>query len=752
MFEARFVWRVAPWRRVASVAVLSGLFAGSAGAQQFQRVYGTSDDERPEWIANSSSDGGFIMCGVRATGNDFRILVVKTDSAGALSWDTEIDSPGGDAAYRIEQTLDGGYIMCGSTTGAGAGLGLSLIKLNSVGAIQWAFAFPASPWTGPNALEEQADGGFLVASRLQVTQHNSQAPVLVRTDQFGNLLWMYYYVDLRYGIDGFTDFLDVHSNGVPGALGIVATGYTAPFSIVDRQTMVIQLGADGSISWAKTYDQAGHMDWGQGLEPAGNLDLIVNGYTKTAGEGGGTYLMRLDPSGGLLWYKTFYHFKSTDSSHELPFGDIVLAGSRDDSGIGDPALMLTNGAGTFVWAMSYGGAGFEPGEAVVPVASGGFAFAGWTNSFGAGSIDYHMIRTDNVGVSDCLEESWVPVLSDDTPPVVDFDVRRIAMNTVASLPLTQTFNTTVEADPCQGCVEPPADLVAWWPLDVAVAGDPAKELEHNNWGSLLNGAAPFGGGMVDGAVCFDGVDDLVFVGNAGSLNFGQGDFSIDAWVRTTNANGLQVIVDKRTVLTSGATGYQLYLFNGVLGLQMADGNGSLICSPQPSASCTNFSSGVFVATGNWEHVAVTVDRSSLTGGTWFFNGLPVGPLFNPTVRAASMTNPSPLAIGAHPSSAGDVWNGCIDEVELFERVLDPGEILAIFDAGAFGKCKEPCLADWNGDGTVNTLDFLAYLNDYIAAIGNNAPTYGNPDLVPPFGSLNTIDILAYFNLFAAGCS
>lgn len=751
MFQARSLCRVAIWRHAAFVAVVTGLSAGSVSAQQFQRAYGTADDERPEWIANTN-DGGFVMCGGRATGGDFRILVVKTDSTGALSWDTEIDSPGGDSAYRIEQTLDDGYILCGSTTGAGAGFGLSLIKLNSVGALQWAYAFPATPGTGPNALEEQADGGFLLASRLQATAHNAQAPVLVRTDQFGNLQWAYYYIDLRYGTTGFADFKDVHSNVIPGAFGIVATGYTAPFSSVSRETLVMQLGADGSLHWAKTYDQAGHMDWGAGIEPADNMDLIVNGYTKAIGEGGGTYLMRLDPFGGLQWYKTFFHFKSTDSSHELLSGDIILGGSRDDFVVGDPAMLLTNAAGTFQWAMSYGGAVSEPGEAVIPVPAGGFAVVGWTGSFGGGSRDYHMIRTDNAGMSDCLEESWIPILGDDTPPVVDLDIRRIAMDTFVSLPLTQAFNTTVETNPCTTCVEPPAPMAAWWPLDVPVAGDPAAELVHNNWGWLLNGASPFGGGMVDGAVCFDGNDDQVFVPDAGSLNFDQGDFSIDAWIRTTTTSGIRVIVDKRDIVTSGATGYQLFLVNGEVGLQMADGSGSLICSPQPTASCTNFTSGVFVATGAWEHVAVTVKRNAPNGGTWYHNGLPVGGPFDPTVRPDSMTNPSPLAIGGHPSNAGDVWDGCIDEVELFNRELDPAEIFAIYDAGSAGKCKDPCLADWNGDGSVNTLDFLAYLNDYVAVINNNTPTYGNPDLAPPFGSLSTIDLLAYFNLFASGCN
>lgn len=54
-----------------------------------------------------------------------------------------------------------------------------------------------------------------------------------------------------------------------------------------------------------------------------------------------------------------------------------------------------------------------------------------------------------------------------------------------------------------------------------------------------------------------------------------------------------------------------------------------------------------------------------------------------------------------------------------------------------------CAADFNGDGTVNTLDFLAYLNVYNAG---DASADLNGD-----GVVNTLDFLAFLNLFNEGC-
>jgi hypothetical protein len=63
---------------------------------------------------------------------------------------------------------------------------------------------------------------------------------------------------------------------------------------------------------------------------------------------------------------------------------------------------------------------------------------------------------------------------------------------------------------------------------------------------------------------------------------------------------------------------------------------------------------------------------------------------------------------------------------------------------AWGACPPPpCVADFNNDGHVNTLDMLAFLNAWTA--GNSSADV-NGD-----GSVNTLDVLAFLNLWNAGC-
>lgn len=68
----------------------------------------------------------------------------------------------------------------------------------------------------------------------------------------------------------------------------------------------------------------------------------------------------------------------------------------------------------------------------------------------------------------------------------------------------------------------------------------------------------------------------------------------------------------------------------------------------------------------------------------------------------------------------------------------------VVDMGAFEvQVVDDCPADFNGDGSVNTLDVLAFLN----AWGSGDPRGDfNGD-----GSINTIDVLAFLNAWSAGC-
>jgi hypothetical protein len=221
------------------------------------------------------------------------------------------------------------------------------------------------------------------------------------------------------------------------------------------------------------------------------------------------------------------------------------------------------------------------------------------------------------------------------------------------------------------CTTPPSGMVSWWPGD----NTPDDIVSGNN--GTLQGGATYTAGKVGPAFRFAAAADFVNVPDPvdGSLDFGTGPFSIDAWIKTTNT-GTATIVDKRDSTVTHPRGYVLSVLYGKLAFQLGDGG----------IFVGNFvSTSPVINDDHWHHVAVTVDRS-VNGGNLYVDGANVLN-FNPTVVTGSISNDADLRIGQRHLSSPEAFAGAIDEVEIFNRVLDPLEVWSIFQADSAGKCK-----------------------------------------------------------------
>jgi len=246
------------------------------------------------------------------------------------------------------------------------------------------------------------------------------------------------------------------------------------------------------------------------------------------------------------------------------------------------------------------------------------------------------------------------------------------------------------------CVSPPDSMVAWWPLD-ETSGTIANDIAgFNNVGTYFGGPVQVPG-KVAGALSFNGSTDYVEVADHPELNFGTGDFSIDAWVRTTQTDRA-TIIDKRTGTNTNPVGYTLFVSGGKLGFQIGDGSPFLNHnSPNPA-----------INDGNWHHVAVTINRTSATGGSLYVDGV-LNLTFDPTTQQGNISNTANLWIGQHQISSVQRYHsfqGAIDEVELFNRVLTPDEVFKIWFADSLGKCKIPSTDTCQCDEWIDTLDVV----------------------------------------------
>jgi hypothetical protein len=255
------------------------------------------------------------------------------------------------------------------------------------------------------------------------------------------------------------------------------------------------------------------------------------------------------------------------------------------------------------------------------------------------------------------------------------------------------------------CLSPPDGLVEWWPLDEALGTSVSNLISphphpESHQGSANPAAIGAGGpapvtGMVDGALEFDGSSTYIEVpDSSGTLSFGNptDNFSIDAWIKVASQNksGVRPIVDKRVQIGARVSGYSLFLVDGRLGFQLADGAAeSSFCDPGPptaTSSCTNYVSNVDVADGNWHLLAVTVQRTRAAQIALYVDG---SLKFKGVARTGNANNNASLLIGrGYPIVISTPhFKGAIDELEIFSRALTQSEINAIFAAGPAGKCK-----------------------------------------------------------------
>ncbi|MBI4468900.1 MAG: hypothetical protein HY650_06225 [Acidobacteria bacterium] len=273
----------------------------------------------------------------------------------------------------------------------------------------------------------------------------------------------------------------------------------------------------------------------------------------------------------------------------------------------------------------------------------------------------------------------------------------------------QDLHSAGQAGKCKRspCVTPPAGMVAWYPLDEPPGASSVSDIAgFNNSGaprdanggptliSTFPGPPPAGpvpvtspplslpSGQVNGALYFYGPS--VEVPNHPDLNFGNSDFSIDAWIRPVQVGPgfVQPIVDKLELAFNGLSGYAFYVENQQL--RFAVRTNLILSTFSSPANSITFSV--------WTHVAVTVKAGLSPAVVLYVNGIPVttSPAIPPlTVFSAGSNTALWIGESRLPGGRGEI---AVDELEIFNRELTAMEVQSIFNAGGAGKCKSQPVA------------------------------------------------------------
>lgn len=382
----------------------------------WKKSWGGNKDDVAFAIENTM-DGGIIVAGKSQSNNgdvttnygknDFWIL--KLSSSGQMVWKKTYGGSGDDVAYAVRKTVDGGYMVAGSsssTDGDVSGnhglLDAWLLRLDSLGNVVWNKCFGGSGNDLAYELSNTSDGGFAFAGYTKSNDgdisggsHASGDYWIAKINSLGDLVW-----SRTYGGSGY-DF--AHAMQQAGDGGYYLSGYArstdgdVQVAYGQEDMWILKLDDEGNQVWQKTYG-------GTGGEGAGALTVTTDGGCILAGI---THSFNMDVQGNHGFAHDYWVVKiddlgnkqwavclggtNTEDAHSIiqtSDGGYVVSG-KGDSNDGDATtnngghdywLVKLNAAGTIQWQKSFGGSLDDEANGIVETSNGELVAAGYAVS------------------------------------------------------------------------------------------------------------------------------------------------------------------------------------------------------------------------------------------------------------------------------------------------------------------------------------------------------------------------------------
>ena len=222
------------------------------------------------------------------------------------------------------------------------------------------------------------------------------------------------------------------------------------------------------------------------------------------------------------------------------------------------------------------------------------------------------------------------------------------------------------------CPPPPpsSSLVGAYSFDAGTGSTLTDASGLGNTGAI-SGATWTAAGRNGGALSFDGVDDLVTVADAGSLDLTTG-MTLEAWVRPTAGGSWRTVVTKEQV---GNLVYGLFSSS-----DSGQPSGIVSIGSSPIQDIVRGTSALGLS--SWTHLATTYDGAVLR---LFVNGTQVG---SANVTGAYPNSAGPLQIGGNR-----VWpewfQGQIDDLRVYNRALSAAELQSDMNSPVGGGYATP---------------------------------------------------------------
>jgi hypothetical protein len=235
-------------------------------------------------IAGSTSSFNGDVTGNHGGGDSW---VIKLDSVGTIVWQKALGGNDLDFSDDIEQTADGGYIIAASSYSnngdATVNKGLSdywIVKLNSSGTIIWQKSYGGSGSERAYSVKQTLDGGYVIAGSSTSTDgdiignHGSNDAWIIKLNAIGNLVWQ---ISLGgSGVDSARNIYQTSDGSFIVSAYSDSTDGNLTGNLGSKDVWIAKLSSSGTIIWQKTYG-------GTSSDEAFDIKLTSDGYQVFAG-------------------------------------------------------------------------------------------------------------------------------------------------------------------------------------------------------------------------------------------------------------------------------------------------------------------------------------------------------------------------------------------------------------------------------------------------------------------------------------
>ena len=281
--------------------------------QIWEKTYGGSSRD-DGYFVQQTSDGGFIMCGrTNSFGNGGDdVYTIKTDLNGVEEWSQTYGGTGTEFSSDIKQTSDGGYIICGSIFNVG--FDVYLIKIDLNGNVVWTQTYGGSNMDYAKSVEQTNDGGYIICGR---------------TNSFGNGGYEAYLI--KTNLNGVEEWSLTYSGTVDGNCikQTIDGGYIILADVVvgtDHEIQLIKTDLNGVEEWSQIYGGAG-LQQSNYVQQTNDGGYIVLGSTDNPA---GILFFKLNSNGFEEWSRQF-NGGYPGSCQQTTDGGFIICGTNEDT-------------------------------------------------------------------------------------------------------------------------------------------------------------------------------------------------------------------------------------------------------------------------------------------------------------------------------------------------------------------------------------------------------------------------------------